>query len=70
MKKKTKCIGTRLQVQCPTSTAQLLNQIAELTNQSVSQVIRNALIEWVRENATKEIQTYNYLKQEEEQENA
>ena len=26
--------------------------------------------EWVRENATKEIQTYNYLKQEEEQENA
>ena len=70
MKKKTKCIGTRLQLQCTTSTARLLNQIAELTNQSVSQVIRNALIEWVRENATKEIQTYNYLKQEEEQENA
>ena len=69
MKKKTKCIGTRLQVQCPTSTARLLNQIAELQNQPVSQVVRNALIEWVRENATKEIQTYNYLK-EEEKENA
>ena len=69
MKKKTNRIGTRIQVQCPTSTAQLLNQIAELQNQPVSQVVRNALIEWVRENATKEIQTYNYLN-EEEQENA
>ena len=67
MKKKTKCIGTRLQVQCPTSTARLLNQIAELTNQYVSQEIRNALIEWVRENATKEIQTYNYLNEEEQE---
>ena len=67
MKKKTNRIGTRIQIQCPTSTARLLNQIAELTNQSVSQVIRNALIEWVRENATKEIQTYNYLNEEEQE---
>ena len=67
MKKKTNRVVTRIQVQCPTSTAQLLNQIAELQNQPVSQVVRNALIEWVRENATKEIQTYNYLKQEEKE---
>ena len=67
MKKKTHRVGTRIQVQCPTSTAQLLNQIAELQNQPVTQVVRNALIEWVRENATKEIQTYNYLKEEEQE---
>ena len=67
MKKKTNRIGTRIQIQCPPSTAQLLNQKAELQNQPVSQVVRNALIEWVRENATKEIQTYNYLKEEEQE---
>ena len=65
--KKTNRVGTRIQVQCPTSTAQLLNQIAELQNQPITQVVRNALIEWVRENATKEIQTYNYLKKEEKE---
>ena len=66
MKKKTNRVGTRIQIQCPTSTAQLLNQIAKLQNQPVTQVARNALMEWVRENATKEIQTYTYLNEEEQ----